>query len=107
VTERLGEDGVEVHAGHLGGVLHDEVETGDGALPRRHGQDVLAVEQHRPAEHLVAGLAHDDGRQRALAGAVGTHDRVDLARPDGEIDPVEDLLAGDRGEVADLERAHD
>src|SRR5690606_29510852 len=51
---------------------------------------------------------HDDPGQGALAGPVGTHDRVALAGPHGQVDSVQDLLAGDRcGQPADLERAHD
>ena len=50
---------VERHAGHLGRVLHHEVQPGRGALPRRQGEHVDAVEGDRAAEHLVAGLAHD------------------------------------------------
>ena len=57
-----------------------------------------------PAEHLVAGPAHDHVRQRRLARAVRAHDGVDLAGADGEVDPLEDLLAGHAGpQAADLE----
>ena len=88
------------HAGHLGGVLHGEEQAGLGPLPRRHGEHVDPVEGDRAAEHLVAGPAHDDVRQRGLAGAVRAHDGVDLARADGEVDPLEDLLAGHAGPQA-------
>ena len=47
----------------------------------------------RATEHLVAGPAHDHVRQRRLAGAVGTHHGVHLARRHREVDAVEDLLA--------------
>src|SRR3989304_6111239 len=48
-------------------------------------------------------------RGRRLARAVGTHDRVHLALPDGQVDAVEDLVGGIRGrcdvQVADDEGA--
>ena len=72
----------------------------------RQGEHVLAVEGDRPAEHLVAGPAHDHGRQRGLAGAVRAHDGVDLAGRHRQVDALQDLLAGHRGsQPADLERA--
>ena len=77
--QRLGEHVVERHAGHLGRVLHHEVQAGDGPLPRRQGQHVDAVEGDDPPMHLVAGLAHDDAGQRGLAGAVRAHHGVHLA----------------------------
>ena len=95
---------VDGDAGHLGRVLHDEVQAGGGTLPRRHGEHVDAVERDRALEHLVARLAHDDRRQRALAGAVGAHHGVDLAARHGQIDAAEDLLAADGGaQRADLQ----
>ncbi len=99
---------VEHHARHFGGVLHHEVQAGGGPLPGRQGEDVDSVERDRSLDHLVAGLAHDDGRQRALAGPVGAHHGVHLAGVDGEVDPAQDLLATDGGTQAlDLECAHD
>src|SRR5690606_13480241 len=105
--ERLDEHVLEAHPGHLGRVLHREVEAGAGPLPRRQGEEVLAVAGHGPAEDLVAGPAGDDVGEGRLAGPVGTHDRVDLAAADDEVDPVEDLLAGDGGSQAfDAQLAH-
>jgi hypothetical protein len=70
-------------------------------------QKVDPVEQHLTGVHLVAGLAHDDGAERALAGTVGTHDGVHLTRAQLEVDAVQDLLAGHRGDQAlDLQSAH-
>ena len=103
--ERLAEHVVDGDAGHLRRVLHDEVQAGGGTLPRRHGEHVDAVERDRAVDDLVARLAHDDRRQRALAGAVGTHHGVHLAARHGEVDAAQDLLAPDGGtQVADLER---
>ncbi len=97
----------ELNAGNLGRVLHHEVQAGLGPLPTGQRQHVDAVEQHRTGDHLVAGLAHDDGRQRALAGTVRAHDGVHLARSNRQGDAVEDGLAGHRGDqVANFEGAH-
>ena len=78
------------------------------AAARSHvgmAEHVDAVERHRALEHLVAGLAHHDRRQRALAGAVRTHDGVHLAARHGEVDAADDLLARDGGpQPADLQR---
>ena len=102
--ERLAHHVGQHHAGHLAGVLHHQVQAGLGTTPRRQGQHVLAVQQHLPAEHLVAGATHHHGRQGGLAGAVGAHDRVHLAGADGEVDPVQDLLAPHRSnEPLDLQ----
>ena len=67
-----------------------------GPLPRRQAEQVDAVEGDRAAEHLVAGPAHDHVRQRRLARAVRAHHGVDLAAADGEVDALQDLLAGRR-----------
>src|SRR6056297_686883 len=106
--ERFGEHVVEHHAGHLGGILHHQMQAGRGAFPRRHGQDVDTVEGDRAPEHVVAGLAHHHAGQRALAGAVGAHHGMDLARRHREVDALQDLLVADGGaQAADLERAHE
>ena len=68
--QRLGHRVDQCHARHLGRILHDEVQPGDGALPGRHRQQVASIERDRTLEHLVARLAHHDRRQRALAGTV-------------------------------------
>ena len=105
--QRLGEDVDERHARHLDRVLHHEVEACGGAAPGGHRQHVLAVERDRAGDRVVAGLAHHDRRERALAGAVRAHDGVHLAGRHGEVDPAQDLIATDRGaKAADLERAH-
>ena len=57
------------------------------------------------AEHLVAGASHDHVGQGALARAVRAHDGVHLAGADGEVDPLEDLLAGHAGAQARGPRA--
>jgi predicted acylesterase/phospholipase RssA len=49
---------------------------------------------------LVAGVSGEDLRERALAGAVGSHDRMDLPLVDLEVHAVEDfdVLVGHLGE---------
>ena len=47
--ERLAQHVVDGDAGHLGRVLHHEVQAGGGALPRRHRQHVDAVERDVPS----------------------------------------------------------
>ena len=104
----FGEYVVEHHAGDLGRVLHHEMQPGNGTLPRRKGEDVDTIERDASRCHRVAGLAHHDAGQRALAGAVRAHHCVDLARADDEVDPLEDLAVADGGvEVPDLEGAHE
>ena len=44
--------------------------------------------------------------ERGLAGAVGAHDRVDLALADGQVDALEDLVLG-VGDRRDVEAADD
>src|SRR5690606_37018244 len=88
-------------------VLHGQEQPGLGPLPRRHGQDVLAVHRHRAPRDLVAGTAHDHVGQGGLAGPVGAHDGVHLAALHGEVDAGEDRLAVDAGlEAGDHELAH-
>ena len=106
--ERLAEHVVEHHARHLGRILHDEVQAGGRPLPRGQRQHVLAVEQDRSTEDLVAGLAHDDGRQRALPGTVRAHDGMDLTGSTVRSTPCRICVpATDAVRSLDLERAHD
>jgi len=54
---------------------------------------------------LVPLAARERLGERALAGPVRTHDRVDLAGADAQVDPVQDLLALDRDvQVLQLEQ---
>ena len=69
-----------------------------------HLEDVLAVVADRALGHLVGRVAGDDVGERALAGAVRPHQRVDLALVDRQVDALEDLLVLDRGvQILDLE----
>ena len=75
------------------------------AGPRVRGQreQILAAEGHGAAGDDVLGMAHERVRERALARAVRTHERMDLALRDLEVDALEDLLALD-GRVEALDR---
>ena len=54
--------------------------------------------------HLVGVAAGEDAGQRALAGAVGPHDGVDLAGVDREVDAAEDFLVVHAGvQILDFE----
>ena len=64
---------------------------------------VLAVEQDLPLGDLVGGVAGDRVGERRLARAVRAHDRVHLARRDGEVDALDDLGAVLEGDVQVLE----
>ena len=82
-----------------------EREEDAGPGPRVDGQlqEVHTVEEDLAAHDLVLGVAHDRERERALAGAVRPHDRVDRAALDHQIDAVQDRLSFDADdEVADL-----
>ena len=68
-----------------------------GALFRFQAQQVDAAELCHVRAHLIARLACQHRGQRALAGAIGPHDRVHLARPHLEVDAIEHLLAGNGG----------
>jgi len=77
------------------------------ALVRVRLGDVLAAEEDLALGHLEVGVTHDCVGERRLAGAVGAHQRVDLALADGQVDALEDLLVvGLDMEVADLEIGH-
>ena len=67
--------------------------------------NVLTLEQNPAVGHLEAGVTHDRVGERRLAGPVRTHQRVDLALADLEIEAAEDLLLADADmEIADLEQ---
>ena len=84
---------------------------GAGALVDGHREDVLAVQRHAAAGDRVLRVAGDRVREGRLAGPVRAHDRVGLARADGQVDPAQDLLVALLGrdgdvQVADLEGGH-
>src|SRR5205085_301935 len=86
-------------------VLEREEQAELRALVRLESGEGLALEADLAGRDDVRRPSHDDVRQRRLAAPVRAHDRVDLALPDDQIDPLQDLLALDLdAQPADLER---
>ena len=84
-------------------VLEGEEEAGVRALVRLGLRDVLALEEDRALGDLVAGVPEQRVRERRLAGAVGAHQRVDLAVVDRQVDAAQDLaIVGAHVKVSDL-----
>ena len=95
-------------AGDFDRVLESQEDALARALLGRHLKEVLAVERDRAGRDRVHLAAGEHLRERALARAVRPHDGVHLARVDGQVDPLEDLLAVDfRAKAADFEKRHD
>ena len=70
-------------------------------------EQVLAIEGDRALGHFIAGAATQDIAEGRLAGAVGAHDRVDLARVHGEAKTLEDRLGVNLGvKVFNLEHGY-
>src|SRR6185437_1191946 len=68
---------------------------------------IFALVKDLALRHLVALAPGEHLRQRTLAGAVGTHDRMDFARVDRQIDPFQYLDSTDcRVEVLNFQQAH-
>ncbi len=102
-----GQGVVQRHARHLGGVLHGQEQAGLGPLPRRHPEQLDAVEGDRTPGDVVAGPAHDHVGQRRLARPVRPHDGVDLAAGHRQVDAPQDVLTADSGPKAGhLKHAH-
>ena len=60
-----------------------------------HLENVFAVELDRALGHFVVGVAHDGVAERALAGAVGTHQGVRFAAVDRQVHAAQNRLAFD------------
>src|SRR5215211_4408746 len=94
-------------AGDRDRVLKRHEEAHPSALVGIRIGDFLAVEADRAGGYLQPGVAHDRVGERRLARSVGTHQGVDLATVDAEVETLEDLLAlGADVEVSDLELGH-
>jgi hypothetical protein len=78
-VERRAHEVGDRDAGDLDRVLEGQEDARVGALVRLHVQDALAAEEDVAVGHLVRRMAGDHLGERALARAVRTHDRVDLA----------------------------
>ena len=57
-------------------------------------EEILAVEGHGAAEHFVAGLAHQDARQRALPGTIGAQQSNHLTTFYLQADRIDNPSAG-------------
>ena len=105
-VQRLAQELDVRHAGNLHRVLEAEEQPRRSALVRLHVEQILPVEIDRTLGDLITGPPAEHIRQRRLARAIGTHDRMDFARIDAEREALEDRLVGDRGvEVIDLEHS--
>ena len=103
VDSRLEEVRV-AHSWDLDGVLEGQEDALAGPFLRGHVQQVLAQVENLSLSRLVGFPAGKHLGQGALAGAVGTHDGVDLAGVDRQIDAAQDLLAIDaRVQVPDFQ----
>ena len=86
-------------------VLEREKEALLGPLVGFHLDEVLAVEEDLALGDLVGRMAHERVGERALAGAVRSHDCVHLARVDRQVDTADDFrpVLQRNVEVLDLE----
>ena len=95
------------HTGHGLRVLESKEQPQAGALVDLELEQVLPVERHRSLGDLVARVTHERVGERRLAGAVGAHERVDLALADREVQATDDFrsVSGDV-QVLDDEVGH-
>src|SRR5205085_8796568 len=84
-------------AGDLDGVLESKEDPFAGPLFRVHLQQVLPLVEHLAFGHLIDLPPGQHTRERALAGAVGPHDRMDLAGVDLEADASKNYFVLDFG----------
>ena len=68
---------------------------GRHAQRRRPGEQVMAGPGDRARVHDVVGVPHQGIGQAGLARAVRAHQGMHLALPDGQVEPLEDLLGAD------------
>ena len=95
------------HARDGDGVLEGHEQAGDGALVGVGLGDVVAVEEDLALGDVEVRVAHDRVGERRLAGPVGAHEGVELARADVQVHPAQDgLLPCAHVQVADLEVSH-
>src|SRR6185436_12894554 len=95
------------HPGDLDRVLEGDEQPRRRARLGLEGEQVLPLEANLSGGDLEGLAARQHLGERALARAIGAHDGVDLAGPDVEIDPAEDLLARRaRMKVSDLQHGH-
>ncbi len=107
VRDRVPQEVGDLHAGDRDRVLERQVQTFSGPLVGFHLEHVLAVELDRAVGDFIVRMTSQSVSERAFARAVRTHQGMDLARVDLEIDPLEDQRAGHRHvQVFNRQRAH-
>ncbi len=74
-------------------ILEGEEQAKPAAFIGFHLQDVLALEKRLTLGDFVVGMTHQGIGEGALATPVRAHDGVNLARVDGQVETLEDLLA--------------
>ena len=84
------------HARNRDRILKGQKQAEPGPLVRIEGQQIGAVDFDFAAGDLVFRVPRQSVRERALARAVGSHQGVDFARADLQIDPVENWQILDR-----------
>ena len=68
-------------------------------------RDVLSLEGNGPAGDGIAGIAHNCRGQGGLARSVGTHEHMDLARSDGQLQMLQNgLFLHGHGQIPDLQQ---
>ena len=74
-------------------ILKGQEQPTTAPLIRTHGQQIVTVEKNSSAGDPVLGVSGQHIGERALAGPVRSHDGVDLAVVDRQVDSMEDLEA--------------
>jgi len=95
------------HTGDFNRILEAKKQPGRGALMRLHAEQVFAVEGDRPFGHFITGPTRQHIAERRFARAVGAHDRMNLARVQGQVQALEDRLVGDSGVEVSYLKHHD
>src|SRR4051794_17314789 len=76
----------------LDGILEGQEKALTGPLFRIEVQQVFPLEQYFPAGDFVCVTPSQHARERALAGAIWPHDRMDLTRVNGEVNTLQNLF---------------
>src|SRR5207249_2677349 len=105
-VERAPDEARDAQTGDRRRVLEREEHAETGAFVRAQLEDVSAAPRHLAAGDHVRGMAHQRIGERRLARAVRAHDRVDLARPNLEVDAPQNLALS-VGDGRDLQAADD
>ena len=77
---------------HFNGILKRHEHALARTLVRRHLKQVLALVKHLAFGYLISRMASQNLGERRLAGAVWSHDGVNLALLHGQVNPLQDLV---------------